>query len=227
MKKIYVTSTIYGLSGQVVSLLRKHQRMVLAVAGAFIALVTLMLVLSTRAIQANKQYVLSDGSDRHFQVGIVLGAGVTKQGKPFKELQARLDTAAAVLQAGQVDKLVLSGDNRFKGYDEPTAMVEYLVTTKHIDRSKLQPDYAGRSTYESCERAAKVFKIKRAVIISAPSHLPRAIYLCRHFGVESYGISSGADAQNAWRREPLASVKAVYNIYVRGEKTLLGAPIRL
>lgn len=178
-------------------------------------------------IGSYNKYVLADVASQHSHVGLVLGAGVAKDGKPFKELQARLDVAAAALQRGQVDTLLLSGDNRFKDYDEPTAMRNYLVNVKHVDAAKLQPDYAGRSTYESCERAAKVFKLKQTIIFSAQSHLPRAIYLCRHFGIESYGVASHLEANNAWRRELLARVKAVYNAKVHGDPTILGAPIPL
>lgn len=155
----------------------------------------------------------------------MLGALVWDDGKPAPNLQSRLDVAADALQSGYIDKLIVSGDNRFVDYNEPSAMKRYLVQERGIDPSKIQPDFAGRSTYESCERLAKVFQVKRTIIFSAKSHLPRAIYLCRHFGVEAYGVASTLEANNTGRREPLAAVKATYNIYIRGENTILGEPI--
>lgn len=178
-------------------------------------------------VQPYSQYVLSDTSDKKIGVGIVLGAGVAPNGQPYKELQARLDSAADALQRGTVRKLILSGDNRFHHYDEPTAMHNYLVEKRGVDASKLQADFAGRSTYESCERAAKIFGLQQVIIFSAASHLPRAIYLCRHFGVEAYGVGSNLEANNAHRRELLARVKAVYNLHIKGEPTILGTPIPL
>lgn len=179
-------------------------------------------------ISGGGRYVLNADSKQHERVGLVLGAGVNKRtGKPYKELQARLDVAAQAIKKGQVEKLILSGDNRFASYDEPTAMKKYLVDVKGISSSKLQVDFAGRSTYESCERAAKVFGVKRLIIYSAPTHLPRAIWLCRHFGIEAYGVSSKVDANNGKRRELQANVKAVFNVYFVGEKTILGPPIKL
>ncbi len=163
----------------------------------------------------------------HVSVGLVLGAGITKNGKPFRELQSRLDIAADSLKKGYVRKLLLSGDNRFKRYDEPAAMENYLVHTKHISKNKLQVDDGGRSTYESCERVSKVFEVKKIIIFSAKSHLPRAIYVCRHFGIEAYGIPSKVEANNSTRREILARAKAIVNIYIYGEKTVLGNPIKL
>lgn len=179
------------------------------------------------AIEPYTKFVVSPQAARHTKVGIVLGAGVAQNGKPYKELQARLDTAADALESGTVDKLILSGDNRFKNYDEPTAMFNYLVKNRKVSAKQLQRDFAGRSTYESCERAAVIFQIKQTIIFSANSHLPRAIYLCRHFGIEAYGISSGVEANNSTRRELLARVKAIYNAKLIGEPTVLGDRIAL
>jgi SanA protein len=194
----------------------------------------LVLTVPYMVISADNKYVLNTSNpaaikEKDAKVGLVLGAGITKHGKPFKELQARLDTAANALNKGYVDKLILSGDNRFEYYDEPTAMENYLVNIKHVPKAKLQPDFAGRSTYESCERAAKIFgqKDKPVIIFSAGSHLPRAIYLCREFGIDAYGIANHIEANNATRREVLARIKAVLNIYVKGEPTILGDPIKI
>lgn len=205
----------------------------LTIVGSVLVVAPLILVgVSHGVIHSYSRYVL-DGNDVEavqktgVKVGLVLGSGISKDGKPFRELQSRLDAAAAALENGAVDKLVLSGDNRFTHYNEPLAMQRYLVLKKQISADKLQQDYAGRSTYESCERAAKVFELDKVVLFSAGSHLPRAIYLCRHFGVETYGIASSAEANNHRRREAMARVKAILNIYVNGENTILGEPVRL
>jgi vancomycin permeability regulator SanA len=180
-------------------------------------------------IRPNEKYIQSESNiaEQHIKVGMVLGAGITKDGKPFKELQSRLDIAAHALQSGAVNRLILSGDNRFPDYDEPTAMKQYLMDTYGISSSVLQPDFAGRSTYESCQRAAQVFGQKRIVLFSTRSHLPRAIDLCRHFGIEAYGIPGALEANNATRREMQARVKALYNVYIHGEQTILGSPVTM
>lgn len=202
----------------------------LIIAAVIVALLPVVAMAAAYAIIApNQKFVLDASAARakDISVGFVLGAGVMPDGKPYKELQGRLDVAAQALQDGVVDQLVLSGDNRFEHYDEPQAMINYLVDEKHLDKTKLHPDYAGRSTYESCERAAKIFQLKKVVLISAGSHLPRAIFLCRHFGIEAYGLASNVEANNSWRREQLARVKAIYNAYLIGEPTILGDPINL
>lgn len=174
-------------------------------------------------------YSLHDQNDiqkAHAPVGIVLGSLIDKQGRPQRQLTARLNIAADALTKGYIDDLILSGDNRYMDYNEPLAMQNYLVNVRHISQTKLHMDNAGRSTYESCERASKIFAIKQAILFSSESHLPRAIYLCRHFGIETYGVHPDMliNSSPAWR-EVVARAKAVLNIYVYGERTVLGKPM--
>jgi vancomycin permeability regulator SanA len=75
------------------------------------------------------------------------------------------------------------------------------------------------------ERASKVFGLEETIIFSAGSHLPRAIFLCRHFGIEAYGVASKIEANNSTRREALARVKALFNTYIYSEPTVLGSRI--
>jgi len=212
---------------KIVNYFKTHKRLrVLVYSAAGCLVLGLLFVIACNLIIARGQrFVLPSNSTMHQQIGIVLGAGITKQGKPFRELQARLDVAAKAVESGQVDGLVLSGDNSRKTYDEPKAMLNYLEQIKHIPADKLQVDDAGRDTYDSCERAIKIFGLHSTIIYSAPSHLPRAIFLCRHFGIQAYGVSSGVDGSNAKRRETEASVKAILNVTLFPEHSILGPRI--
>lgn len=211
----------------VIVYVKKHPIVTSLLFSVLLAIPVVLMTVSYYKINSHQQYVLNQQSKDRVSIGLVLGAGINKQGKPYDELKARLDKAADELQNKRVATLILSGDNRLENYDEPTAMKKYLVETRNIAPEKLTLDFAGRSTYGSCERAAKVFQVKKLIIFSAASHLPRAIYLCRHFGVEAYGVASGVEANNSTRRELLARVKAIYNTTVVGEKTVLGGPINL
>lgn len=171
--------------------------------------------------------VAPEGTD----VAIVLGGGI-EDGKPRPLLRERLDKAAELLQRGSVSKLLLSGDNRFVDYNEPQVMKDYLIEEKAVNPSLLYLDNAGRSTYETCERAAKVFSLDKVILVSESTHLPRAIYLCKTFGIEAYGVqsdgqaSAGVRAGQRWR-EFLARTKAALNVYVAGERTVLGDKINI
>lgn len=212
---------------KILTFLTRYKKLLIIVASVIILTPALLVLLAYALIEPYKKDIVSLDKVEHRRVGLVLGAGVAPNGKPYKELRARLDLAAEALRQGKVDKLLLSGDNRFQFYDEPTAMLRYMVKEKHIDKSKLQVDFAGRSTYESCERTAKIFDQHKITIISAKSHLPRAIYLCKQFGIESQGVATNIEANNSFRREALARVKALINVYVYGERTVLGSRISM
>jgi len=195
------------------------------VAGVLLVVITVTALISVcyLIISPYQQHVVSAQNAPRTRTGIVFGAGI-RNGEPYDELKARLDSGADALDSGIVDELILSGDNRFVGYNEPEAMMRYLIDKKGVSAAKLIPDYAGRSTYETCERASKVFSVNKAILFTAGSHLPRAIYLCRHFNVEAYGIASTQEANNSQQRELFARVKAIYNTYLVGEATVLGDP---
>jgi len=165
------------------------------------------------------------------QVAIVFGGGI-ENGRPRPLLKDRLDTAANLINQGKARKLLVSGDNRFVTYNEPQAMRNYLINEKHIDPALIQLDNAGRSTYETCERANKIFGLNRAILISESTHLPRAIYTCHSFGIDSTGLSSDGKSSAGLKvgqrfREILARTKATINIYIIGEPTVLGDKISI
>ncbi len=207
---------------------KKHKK---ATYGSLVAALSVMIIVLVNYFYVgsydSRTILPQDIAVKNIRVGIVFGAGISSENKPYKELQARLDIAADALKNGSIQKVIVSGDNRFENYNEPDVMRAYLVDERGIETDKIQPDYAGRSSYETCERAAKIFGVKEAILFSAGSHLPRAIFLCRHFGVQAYGVSSGLEANNAFRREFLARNKAVFNAYIVGEKTVLGEKIDL
>lgn len=205
---------------------RSHKKIILLSTASGLFLICLVVIASFLFVKSYDKYIVADLSENKADIGIVFGSGVSPNGKPFKELQARLDDAAEQIQNGSLDKLILSGDNRVENYNEPVAMYNYMVEIG-VDEKHLQPDFAGRSTYETCERASKIFGVEKAVLFSANSHLARAIFTCRSFGIESYGIGNDTEADNSTRRELLANVKAMFNVYIYGEKTILGDPVDL
>ena len=56
------------------------------------------------------------------RVVIVFGAGLLRDGSAGPVLRDRVETAVQLYQQGKVQKLLMSGDNRFVNYNEPEAM---------------------------------------------------------------------------------------------------------
>ncbi len=108
-------------------------------------------------------------------------------------LYDRVATAVDLYQRGLVNKLLLTGDNRFVNYNEPEAMRRTAVKLGVPDED-LVLDYAGRRTYDSCYRAREIFGVNRAILVTQAFHLDRALYLCDAFGIDSVGVV--ADRRN-------------------------------
>ena len=159
-------------------------------------------------------------------VTLVLGAGLTPDDTPSPYLAARLDVAAALLQAGKTKVLLLSGDNRYHDYDEPTAMQTYLVE-RGVPPERIVLDFAGRDTYDSCSRAKRIFGVDRMLVVSQGYHLPRAVATCQDLGIappvplEEDAVVAGSRHREV--RERTAALKMVWDLVSRRDP-VLGPP---
>ena len=163
------------------------------------------------------------------RVAVVFGAGLLRSGQPTPVLYDRVAVAAELYRAGKVQKLLLSGDNRFVNYNEPGAMAKTALSLG-VPESALVLDYAGRSTYDTCYRARAIFGLSRAVLVTQNFHLPRALFICQALGIQAVGVS--ADRHNyglaLWRwnlRETLAVANAWVQIHLTHPVPVLGEPL--
>jgi len=203
-----------------------------AIAGAAILLVAVVwgpvvyFNLSTRGVRYDlaKTPINSIPEKR---VAIVFGAGVLPGGKPTPYLKWRITTAADLYKAGRVHKLLVTGDNGTKHYNEPVAMRK-LAESLGVKPGDIVLDYAGFNTYDSCYRAHAIFGVKGAVLISQGYHLPRAVVTCDHLGVKSVGVDalhSGRDFTVSYIvREWASTDKAVFQLIFKPKPTALGKP---
>lgn len=164
------------------------------------------------------------------RIAIVFGARVWEGGEPSPVLYDRVVTAVELYRAKRVKKLLMSGDNRFENYDEPTAMKETAVKLG-VPESDIVLDYAGRRTFDTCFRAKEIFGVERAILVTQEFHLPRALYLCGNSGIDSVGITADRrqyETADSWKvREFFARGGAWFEINffrraaVGGEKEII------
>ena len=154
------------------------------------------------------------------RVAIVFGAGI-KNGEPTPVLRDRVQTAADLYFNGKVEKILMSGDNRFVDYNEPEAMRQYAITLGVPD-TDIVLDYAGRRTYDTCYRARDIFQLDSVILVTQDFHLPRAIYLCNMLGVDGVGVPADIQyyrkiSRLIWNvRETLAIFGAITDVmYVK------------
>lgn len=154
------------------------------------------------------------------RVAIVFGAGI-RNGQPSPVLRDRVQTAANLYFSGKVEKILMSGDNRFVDYNEPEAMRQYAITLGVPD-TDIVLDYAGRRTYDTCYRARDIFQLDSVILVTQDFHLPRAIYLCNMLGVDGVGVPADIQyyrkiSRLIWNvRETLAIFGAITDVmYVK------------
>jgi SanA protein len=161
------------------------------------------------------------------KVAIVFGAGLRRDGTPTTILRDRVETAAALYKQGKVEKLLFSGDNSFLDYNEPGSMKEYALQLG-VHEQDIVLDFAGRRTYDTCYRAKAIFGLERALLVTQPYHLPRAVFTCNMLGLKSTGVYADnypyrKVSLGYWNlRELPATLVAFWELYISKPQPILG-----
>ncbi len=122
-------------------------------------------------------------------IAIVFGAAAWGR-SPSPVYADRLQTAADLYFAKKVSAILVSGDNSEADYNEPGVGKKFLVEKAGVPETAVFLDYAGFRTYDTCARAAAIFDIKEAILVTQDFHLPRAIFLCRRMGIDAVGVTA-------------------------------------
>ncbi|MCL6511651.1 MAG: YdcF family protein [Anaerolineae bacterium] len=161
------------------------------------------------------------------KAAIVFGAGV-RNGQPSAVLYDRVAAAVALYEAGAVDKLLMSGDNRFANYNEPAVMRQTALRLGVPD-ADIVLDFAGRSTYETCYRARDIFGVRDVVLVTQRYHLDRAIFTCNALGLDAIGYPADRRGYRnmTWFqiRELGATLNAFLQLFVTHPQPVLGEPL--
>lgn len=124
------------------------------------------------------------------RVGLVLGTNpFVPSGNMNYYFKYRIDACERLYKAGKVSKILVSGDNHSKDYDEPSCM-KHALMERGIPESDIVLDYAGFRTFDSVVRCKKVFGQERVTIISQGYHNARAIYLAKSSGIDAIGYDA-------------------------------------
>lgn len=128
----------------------------------------------------------------------------------------RMDATAELFHQGKIRHILVSGDHRKKGYNEPEAMM-LALQARGVPADKMTADYAGLRTLDSVLRARDIFGQTSYIIVSQKFHNERAIYLARAHGMEAYGYNARDVAKYAGiktkAREYLARVKMFIDLW--------------
>lgn len=163
-------------------------------------------------------------------VGLVLGTSKYLYGKYMNPYFVnRLEAAIQLYECCKIDHIIVSGDNGRKEYDEASDMKNYLIK-RGIPENSITCDYAGFRTFDSMVRAKAVFGQNKLTIISQQFHNERALYICKHIGLDAIAFN----AKEVYRgprskiREYFARTKAFIDLKILNQKPrFLGDPIAI
>ena len=200
----------------------RRRRIVIGIGLVAAVVVGLPLVARVCVLLNSRGRVYEDVSEApKCRVALVLGAGIDRDGQPSQLLADRLEKAIELYEAGRVEKLLMSGDNRFVDYNEPARMTEYVVR-RGVPAKDVKEDFAGRRTYDSVYRAKHIFGLDEVIVVSQEFHLSRALFLCDKMGMKAHGVAAGLSSTRGSVRELPASLAAILDVYVRKPMPVMG-----
>ena len=165
------------------------------------------------------------------KVGLLLGTSkLLSSGIPNQYFEKRINATVELYQAHKIDKIVISGDNSKKDYNEPLDMKNELVANG-IPDSVIYLDYAGFRTFDSVIRMYKIFGQSKFTIISQDFHNRRAVYIANHKQMQTIGYDAAdVDTYNGFKtklREKFARVKVFIDLFFKIEPKFLGDKITI
>ena len=184
-----------------------------------ILLVGFVVMCNLWVISSTHRFIAKDvDSARTNEVALVLGTA--KKVAPQQvnlHFEHRMQRAKDLFDAGKVKHVLVSGDNGSKYYNEPQDMRDSLIAMG-LPNDAITRDFAGFRTLDSMVRARDVFKLEAFTVVTDGFHLPRAVFIGRHYGMDVTGVPSKAvPIKQSFRthvRECLARVKAVLDVHL-------------
>jgi len=170
-----------------------------------------------------------EGCRSDFEVALVFGTSqFLRSGRSNPHYYGRINLAAQLFQQGRVEHLLLSGDNRSLYYNEPAKMQQDLLD-RGVPLEAMTLDSAGFSTFDSLKRSRDVYGLHQLVLITQEYHLPRALFIADHLGIETSGCAAEGPEWSAmrkvWLREVAARLKTLGDLYIwQREPRILGDP---
>ena len=158
-----------------------------------LALLTLAFILycNLRIGSYSKSRVYDSVADiPHCHTALLLGTSPEGRfGGPNRFFIARINATVELYNAGKVDRILVSGDNRYKNYNEPEAMKQSLIE-KGIPSEIIFLDYAGFRTFDSVIRAKEVFGQSSFIVVSQKFHNERAVFIAGKKGIDALGYNA-------------------------------------
>jgi len=184
-----------------------------------IAFISLLIGLNIWMILSTKDRIYDSVDEVTYnEVGLVLGtSNRTKDGGENQFFKERMNTAAQLIKSGKIDKIIVSGDNRTKYYNEPIMMQSALIELG-VPKDKIILDAGGFRTIESIKNAKNEFGLTNLTIVTQEFHGYRALFISNHFKLNAQVVRTKRlplkESGNVRLREFFARIKAFTDLYI-------------
>ena len=126
---------------------------------------------------------------------------------------ARMEAVGTLYHHGKIKKIIVSGE-KSENYDEPEAMMKFLVKNEGVPENIITKDPKGFNTRKSILRCKTVYNQKDVIIVSQGYHNLRALFFARNNGMNALGFDARDVGKNEsfyrnHTREFFARVQAV------------------
>jgi SanA protein len=157
------------------------------------------------------------------ETALVLGTSPRmKSGISNPYFTSRMDATALLYHHGKIKKIIVSGE-KSKGYDEPSAMKNYLVYQEGVPENIITEDPKGFKTQVSINNCKNIYHQNNVIIVSQGFHNLRALFYARNndmnaLGFDAQDVLSNQSFYRNQSREFLARVSAVLFYILNIEK---------
>ena len=164
------------------------KKVVLTISLCLLVILLMTLFINLHMINSTEEQILTiDDINEVNDIDAIIILGCRVDGdSPSLMLARRLDKGIEVYNKLHT-KILLTGDNSRKDYDEVNVMRDYLISSD-INSDDIVLDHAGLNTYDSIYRAKYIFEAKKVIIVTQEYHMYRALYSANKLDLEAVGI---------------------------------------
>ena len=105
-----------------------------------------------------------------------------RSGSDNPYFENRIAATVQLYNHHKISYIVVSGDNRSTGYNEPADMKRALML-RGIPKEKIYTDYAGLRTFDSVVRCKAIFGQDSIIVVSQRFQNERAVFIANHKGI--------------------------------------------
>lgn len=124
-------------------------------------------------------------------VALVLGNEVYSDGTVAPRLAGRLDQALVLYNEGMCGRVIVSGGLGASGFDEATAMRNYLLE-RGVPAGDIVSDSDGVNTRASADFTVRYLRtngLDSVLVVTQFFHIPRAVMTLKSYGIPEVGSS--------------------------------------